>query len=299
MINMIYGLEAAMRAAGFKYPPNFIKPGKFYRFPGIGKSSKNRSGWCRLFEDGKGGCFGDWSSGYFEVWQAGRDDAYSPIERLLFQRKVEKAKERAIRHGQSRYAASAKRANAIWNVSTLLDCSSIHDYVMKKGIKPFGARLYKGQLVIPIVNFDYQITSLQFIGIDGKKVLLGGARKHGCFIHVSGDFKAAVPRIVICEGWATGCTLAENEPKALVLAAIDGGNLKPVAVSVRNRWPSSEIIIAGDDDRLTKGNPGATKAMAAAKAANAKVVFPRWPDNAPKTLSDFNDLVCWKMRSEK
>jgi putative DNA primase/helicase len=78
-----------------------------------------------------------------------------------------------------------------------------------------------------------------------------------------------------------------------VLAALNAGNLKPVAVACRQHWPSAEIIIAGDDDRQTNGNPGATKAREAAIAAGAELALPQWPEGAPENLSDFNDLAVW------
>lgn len=74
---------------------------------------------------------------------------------------------------------------------------------------------------------------------------------------------------MLCGGWATGCTLAKDEPTVLVLAAIGAGNLKHVAFGARVRWPSVDLVIAGDDDRLTRDNPGATKARAAATASHA------------------------------
>jgi putative DNA primase/helicase len=99
--------------------------------------------------------------------------------------------------------------------------------------------------------------------------------------------------VIVCEGWATGCTLAESKPGAVVLSAIDAGNLEVVAVAARHRWPSAKLIIAGDDDRLTAGNPGATKARAAAIAASALFALPLWPSDAPENLTDFNDLAIW------
>ena len=106
-------------------------------------------------------------------------------------------------------------------------------------------------------------------------------------------------RIIICEGWATGCTLAKNEPGTSVIAAIDPGNLEIVAVTLRHLSPTAEIVIAGDDDRLTTGNPGLTKARAAAIAANALLSVPDWPADAPKSLTDFNDLVNWLEGNQK
>jgi len=143
------------------------------------------------------------------------------------------------------------------------------------------------------MDFSGELTSLQFISPNGDKRLLPGGRKQGCYIPVAGD-PSNFSRIIVCEGWATGCSLAENEPSALVLAAIDAGNLKPVAIAVRYAYPTAELIIAGDDDRLTDGNPGATAAEGAAIAAGATWVLPQWPDDAPDHLSDFNDLAVWR-----
>jgi putative DNA primase/helicase len=150
-------------------------------------------------------------------------------------------------------------------------------------------------LVLAVKDFTDELTSLQFIQPDGTKLLLKGGRKKGCFIHVTGDIERP-SRVVICEGWATGCTLGEDDPKAVVLSAVDSGNLKAVALSARCRWPSVELIVAGDDDRLTAGNPGRSKAQAAAIAANALLALPQWPEGVPETLTDFNDLSLWLAR---
>jgi len=101
-------------------------------------------------------------------------------------------------------------------------------------------------------------------------------------------------RVLICEGWATGCTLAEIDPAALVLAAVDCGNLQAVATGARNRWPDADLIVCGDDDRQTPGNPGAAAAKAAALAAGARFALPEWPPAAPLHMSDFNDLHNWQ-----
>jgi len=144
-----------------------------------------------------------------------------------------------------------------------------------------------------LTDFTGALASLQFIEPDGTKRLLPGGRKQGypCPWRHPPTFQ-----VILCEGGATGCTLAEDEPEALVLSAIDAGNLEPVAMGTRRRWPSAERVIAGDDDRLTPGNPGAAKARAAAMASGALLALPPWPEGAPDGLTDFNDLVLWERR---
>ncbi|QBQ56112.1 toprim domain-containing protein [Nitrosococcus wardiae] len=292
MINLPH-FRDAIRAAGLE-PPEVIEPGKRHRFPGIGKRLSNRAGWCLLFDDGLGGCFGDWSSGIEAAWQAKRSTPYSQAERAAFTRRVEAAKAQAKAERDARQDRAANRAATIWNAAT--PAPETHPYLLRKGIQVHGARWYKGTLVLPVVDFTGKLTSLQFINAHGDKRLLSGGRKQGCLIPVSGHrggISRVILRMILCEGWATGCTLAEDEPTAWVLAAIDAGNLHSVAVAARCHWPAAELIIAGDDDRLTAGNPGATKAQAAAMAAGALLALPPWPEGAPETLSDFNDLAVW------
>jgi len=243
-----------------------------------------------LFDDRRGGCFGDWSTGLSETWQAERDKPCSRAERAAFARRVEEAKRQAETERRTRQANAANRAAAIWNAA--ISTPGNHPYLTRKRIRPHGARIHKGALTLPVMDFTGRLISLQFIAADGGKLLLSGGRKRGCFIPVTGDMKDPA-RIIVCEGWATGCTLAEDEPAALVLAAIDAGNLEPAALAARRRWPSAELVIAGDDDRLTAGNPGATKAKTAAIASGALLALPQWPEDTPDHLTDFNDLAVW------
>ncbi len=289
MIDTLSNFRDAIHAAGLE-PPAAIELGRLHRFPGNGKRPSNRAGWCLLLDDGLGGCFGDWSTGLSETWQAKRDKPFSQSERLALARRVEEAKRQAETARRTRQANAANRAAAIWNAAT--PAPGDHPYLIRKRIQPHGARIHKGALVLPVTNFSDRLSSLQFIAADGVKLLLSGGRKRGCFIPMAGD-RSNPSRVVICEGWATGCTLVEDEPAALVLAAIDAGNLEPVALSARHRWPAAELVIAGDDDRRTAGNPGATKAKAAAIASGALLALPQWPEDAPEHLTDFNDLAMW------
>ena len=289
MYDALSNFRDAIFNAGLE-PPDTIEPGKLHRFPGAGKRNGNTAGWCKLFDDGLGGCFGDWSSGLSRTWFARQSCPGSPQTQAALSRQIQEARSHAERSRRDRYAEAAKRACGIWDAAP--GAPRHHAYLVAKSIEPHAARSHHGCLVLPVTSFQGSINSLQFIAPDGRKRLLSGGRKRGCFITVAGDEEQA-RRVIICEGWATGCTLAEDDPTALVLAAIDAGNLEPVAAAARCRWPSSEIVIAGDDDRCTPGNPGATKAMAAAIASDALLALPQWPADAPEHLSDFNDLAVW------
>jgi putative DNA primase/helicase len=75
---------------------------------------------------------------------------------------------------------------------------------------------------------------------------------------------------------------------------MNAGNLLAVGQQLRRIHPNSPLVIAGDDDRQTKGNPGRPSAERAAKQLGCGVVFPPWSGAEPLSLSDFNDLKNWQ-----
>ncbi len=276
---------STIRAEGLE-PPEIIEPAIIYRFPGAGKGQTNRAGWCLLFNDRQGGCFGDWSSGLSKTWQANKSYFPSKTSRGNFALNVKIVKAKR----ENRQVEAAKRAKAIWSEAE--PAPNHHPYLAKKRIHANRGRFIKGTLILPVCDFSNKLTSLQFIYPNGRKYFLAGGRKKGCYIPISCTSQNP-SRIIVCEGWATGCTLSEDEPDAMVLVALDAGNLKAVAIAASHHMPSADLIIAGDDDRLTPGNPGATKARTAAIASGAKLAMPQWPDGAPEHLTDFNDLAIW------
>ena len=232
---------------------------------------------------------GDWSTGAETKWIANTGETLSEAERRELKRRLADARQSREIEQASQWEQAATRAARVWRDSVPAD--QCHPYLLRKRTEPHSARQQGRDLVLLLTDFTGKAWSLQTIDEAGGKRLMAGGRKAGNFIVVDGpDYPA---RILICEGYATGCTLAEIDPAALVLAAVDAGNLKAVATGARNRWPNADIVVCGDDDRQTEGNPGATNARAAAIAAGASYALPEWPPAAPLNLSDFNDLHTW------
>ena len=280
--------RAAIEAAGM-VPPHELEPGRLVRFPGIDKR-KGDAGWAVLFPDGKGGSFGCWATGLKSSWFPARSTPMTITEKAEHRRHVEAAQAAARAQRAAGHTLAAARARRLWKAAG--PAPDDHPYLIAKCIRPYGARIHLGALVLPVQTFAGRLSSLQFIGADGRKILLRGGAKRGRFIRVSGGLKDPA-LVLVAEGFASGATLAEDDASATVLASIDCGNLTRIAIAARRRWPDAEIIVCGDDDRLTDGNPGRTAAIAAARAARARVAFPQWPDGCPDGLSDFNDLARW------
>jgi len=284
MNDAILQFREAMRAVGLE-SPELIEPGQLHRFPGIDKRNGNTAGWCKLFDDGLGGCFGDWSSGLSENWQAKREQPFSTVEREAFKRHVAEARMQAEEERKARQADAATKAVAMWNAAP--SAPEDHPYLVRKGVKPHGTRLHDGALLIP-TREGRELHSLQFIGPGGDKRFLAGGRVAGCYSSI-GSTQGAVA-LCVAEGFATGATIHEATGHP-VAVAFNAANLKAVAQAMHQRFPALRLIICADDDAATKGNPGLAQAREAARAVGGLLAVPDFAAERPPGATDFNDMA--------
>ena len=73
------------------------------------------------------------------------------------------------------------------------------------------------------------------------------------------------------------------------MIAFDVGNLGPVIEEIKESYPKSPLIIAGDDDIWKDHNIGREKTEATAQKYGCSVVFPQF-SNTDSKPTDFNDL---------
>ncbi len=140
----------AIRAADME-PPKNIVPDELHRMPGKDKSHTNRAGWCILFDDGLGGCYGDWSRDLSETWRAKTSHSYTKAEQKEFAAYVKVADVMANIELEERQSEAADRAKAIWDEGEPAPVQ--YPYIVKKGIHSNIARLHKGAIENPVCNF--------------------------------------------------------------------------------------------------------------------------------------------------
>ena len=263
----------AVRSAGYQ-PPDDIIPGKIYRFSANGKRS-DTAGFCKMFEDMRGGIFGDFRLDVTNTWQAARDREFTPQEKAEWRKQMEQAKvERELQADQLR-ADAREKAFKIWE--SCPPANDNHPYLVKKGVKAHNLKQSGDALVVPIKDVDGTLHSLQFIDHDGNKRFLTGGRIKGCYSGIG----RPNGKLFIAEGYATAATICEQGHAVAI--AFNAGNLAAVAAALHEKYPDLEIILAADNDVNTPGNPGLTKATEAAKSIGASVVMP--------DAGDFNDLA--------
>ena len=156
-------------------------------------------------------------------------------------------------------------------------------YLTKKGLTFDLPLLDDGRIFAPVININGEYTGGQFIELDGSKHLMKGSNKKGAFIWVSPNLGRpdevnkellTATEIIICEGLATGISIAVFRHRSLVISAIDAGNLIHVAKAIREVNTTANIIIAGDNDIGSHKNTGKEKAIEAAKAVNGYYTIP-------------------------
>lgn len=279
MSDFIVQFYEAMAAAGVPTRDKIVPDGTLHRVTVDGDKPRSANGWYVLHIDGDfaAGAFGSWKSGVHETWHSrGGGKKLTKEQR----EKIEEAKRLAEEERQRLAEEAAQRAAKIWAKCT--PAGDDHEYLRRKGVSGRGARVDgRGKLVIPARNAQGELRSLQFISPDGTKLFLAGSSVQGCYASIG----PGEGGYIICEGYATGATLHQATGRRIVVA-FNAGNLEPVAVAIRAKYPDAEITIAGDNDHKTEGNPGVTAARKAARAIGAKAV---WPLDIGGT--DFNDLA--------
>ena len=147
-------------------------------------------------------------------------------------------------------------------------------YLQSKGLEGFTfSILPDGGLLLPLRDESGEVVAAQTISPSGEKRLIAGSAKKGSFYTINAV--ETPPYILIAEGLATALSVHLMRPDALTVAAIDAGNLLPVAQVLRVSHPDAQIIIAADND-LAEGakNVGIEHAEKAALAVAGWVSAP-------------------------
>ncbi|AYK16749.1 DUF927 domain-containing protein [Aeromonas veronii] len=203
-------------------------------------------------------------------------------ERIRQQQQA-KADQDRKRSEQQRQKAASRAATIVGDVT-----QGVSPYLTAKGlewpqaainrtlIREGGENYPAGSLVIPLTNEAGELVNVQLIRDDGTKRYLAGGQKAEAYHRIDGG-----ELVAICEGYATGLSV-HLASWATVYCAMDCGNLAVVAAIARRQHPEARILLCGDNDEHTQGNPGKTKAEQAAAAIGGLVAL-------PSVAGDWND----------
>jgi len=277
---------AAIRAADLTPPESIISDGKLHRYASNGKAG-DAAGWY-VYHDGPipSGVFGDWRTGLKKSWRADIGRELTPEEEAKDKARIASMRREREAEAAKLHAEAKDTAQEIWQAAP--PATDAHPYLIKKGVKSYGLRLFAGtgELIVPMSEGGTLLHSLQFIKPDGDKRFLFGGNVKGCYFPIGKPDGA----LCIAEGYATGASI-HKATKYAVAIVFNAGNLLAVAKSLRAEHPDIKIILCADDDASTPGNPGLTKARQAAQAVGGFLAIPDFGDDRPEKVTDFNDMA--------
>jgi len=265
-------VKDAIRDFGWPAPPVVLIDGEVHRFPLKGKNDD--VGWYRIYPDAlvPAGYIGDWRQGGEGFsFRANIGRPISIAEEMAIKVRQEKAKKIRKEEQEEAWEEASKDAIALWNSCGSADSTT--GYCAKKGLSgAYKTRVSaSGSLIVPGFNEDGEISTIQTIPTNGKKMFFKNAKAGGCFYPI-GELKE---KVYIAEGFATAATIYE-ETGELSIMAFGAGNIPKVAKIMRNKYPDKSIIIVADNDSL-KTNTGEKKAREAAEQSGCSVIMPPEP----------------------
>lgn len=257
-----------IKEKGFNPPEFVIQDGTIHRY------GKNKVDWYVFYPDGynAGGSFGCWNKDEDNLNWCYLGANMSDDQRSQHNERMRQIHKQINEERQRVHAQAREEVAKVWAEAKE---ATDHPYLKKKGIKAHGVKIHKGDLIIPMMDKDGLLHSLQRITPGCAKLNWAGGAVAGYYYTIPGAGKFSY----LCEGFATGATIHEATGST-VFIAFSSGNLKTVSPLLPDN-----VIVAADDDRDTKGNPGLSAAMATQR---------QWI--APKGLkgTDFNDLAAEK-----
>lgn len=279
-------LKNEMMSHGITPPDVISMDGQIHRFNSGTKGkggSGDKTGWYIMYSNGvPSGVFGCWRLGIEVNFRADIGRQLTPAEEMAHVKRMSEAKAiRDIEVSKSRERA-ANTVEQIWNEGT--HASSEHGYLQRKGVKPNGARVTgDGRLMIPLFDSDGNLSSLQYISVDGDKKYHPGGATGERFWSLGDNTNT----IYITEGFATGASVYEITNQKTIIA-YSASNLVPVTKIIKEKYPNNDIVIIADNDESGVGLKYADQASA---KYGVRVVMPPEKGDANDYVQNGYDLL--------
>lgn len=266
--------------------------GEIHRFKPVNR--RDRSGWFIGHKIGELEVliYGDWARNEKHEWVSKKRFA-SEKEKLDSARALHRLRQKVESEKTKKYEESRKVAVDV--VKTCKPAVEAHPYFATKQLSKTFDTLTdpadtEENILIPIYyGFEKDIMTFQKIYKDGSKYFLPGGQVRGNFYFIDGK----KDKIFVCEGFATGATIAEATGN-LVVVAFNASNLYPVCKKTKDHFRNSQIIVCADNDAFTtvngiSKNVGVEAGRYCSKHLSVDYIYPTFKELAKKP-TDFNDL---------
>jgi phage/plasmid primase-like uncharacterized protein len=227
--------------------------------------------------------YGDWKTGIQVNWFSNQKE-FSETDRAELQDRIEK------HHAEQDEAAAAQEKTAVLFFGNCKEEASSHGYIESKHIQPYLAKTSGRELIIPMFDVgNDEFKSYQRIWVNEhgevEKRFRGKSGGRACIIR--GDENQ---HPIICEGYATACTIHEATG-ATVYAAMSTSNVPKVAEILHAKGETA--ILCPDIYDASKQHPTGAGVAAAVQAQTGKgwlILKPPIGLDEAEANSDYNDI---------
>ena len=281
--------------AGLGYAPEVIEPGRFHRFATSDRRN-DTAGWCKLFDDLRGGVFGCHRQGIDETWSAAERATLTQQQRRDLARQVLLATTERQARQRQQWADNAQRIAQVWaQCVPLVPGDPVTLHLKRRGFGgvwplPDVLRLHRAlpywhgteklgtfpAMVAPVVTRDGRTVALHrtYLTRDGRKADVPAVKK------LSGAAGPLTGACIPLHGPARGCIgIAEGIETAMAgwrasgvptVAAYCAGNLAAW------QWPAGvqRLVIFADADMAGRKAAAELQARALAARLQCEVLTP-------------------------
>jgi putative DNA primase/helicase len=150
---ILLAFQRAIEARHIIAPRHLVGDGKLHRCDAAGRNGKKDAAYILFLDNIPAGGFENHRDGRgWETWHADIERQLSKAERDQHKRRMAEARAQRDADDRERKAEARSRADAIWR-SAVTECNGF-PYLEQKHIGPHGARLYRGRLVVPVLDLD-------------------------------------------------------------------------------------------------------------------------------------------------
>ena len=130
-------------------------------------------------ETGDGFTFGDYVTGFKTRIFPKEENSLSYLERL---QRAQAIKDAQVKAEKQRQKEQEDKAIEVYNAcQNLPSATPDHPYLQRKQVLSYGLKQLDDKLVIPLMDVNGKIWSIQYIYPDGRKQFYTGGRIKGCF----------------------------------------------------------------------------------------------------------------------
>jgi phage/plasmid primase-like uncharacterized protein len=282
--------------AALGHAPEVIEPGRFHRFATNGRRADG-AGWCKLFDDLRGGVFGCYRQGVSETWSAFDRATMTREQRSAHARQVMVATTERETQQRTQWAENARRIAQVWGRCVPVTRGDpVALYLGRRGFAdvwpvPEALRLHRAMPYWhegeKLGTFPAMVAPI--IGSDGRTVAL-----HRTYLTPEGE-KAKVPSPKKLTGAAetlVGACIPLHKPARGVLGAAEGietalaasraSGVPTIATYCAGalagfHWPAAgvqRLVIFADNDKAGRAAADALRTRALAARLRCDVITP-------------------------